>query len=678
MKWNFGAWFTTVGLLLGSLVSATPTRQGGVVYELGNITYFANAKYPKTVLKASHPDGDKVSLVPITVIVANQSTVSDEYLQTTINDYLAGDDVFSGDFLGSLYLSSTIKNTKLDQSALKYIRSLNVDQFYLDSNVFHTEIAAIMLQGVSENELPSGPYTATRVGKSVRFLETYRLYRDEYRDFIAGAYPSNDGTGSFTALNVMDAQWWDPMIPVPSRIHFWRDSRPLAGTRVAIKDLYDMKGLQTSGGSQAWIRVTPVANATAPAIQRLIDVGAVLVGKFKLAQFASGANPWDWIDEHYPFNPRGDGYLTCSASSSGGGCSIAAYDWLDNAIGSDTGSSMRRPAAVSGTFGNRPSQGMISLEGAIPLSWSQDTAGVFSRDPYQWARFAKIWYGDTSLHQDTSITGLPPLDVKVDSGFPKRILYPQEYLPLANPAAQVILENLLANMTQMFNMTIDKFNFTATVSNASMFSAETAANRTNWDVMGNSTTDLSNWTQHIDVVTPLLTAWAALFDGRFPPVDPVWRTIWTSYARNPINQSDFDNALRVKAAAVSWFEENLLFETPESCSESMMICDIGTEGLPSFREQDLNQNANASFLAVVPSGAAISCANICPSFACADYTIPLGQVPYESPVTMVTEQYPVSINMMVRRGCDYMLFDLVEKLADAGLVRSVKTGRTPF
>jgi Asp-tRNA(Asn)/Glu-tRNA(Gln) amidotransferase A subunit family amidase len=45
--------------------------------------------------------------------------------------------------------------------------------------------------------------------------------------------------------------------------------------------------------------------------------------------------------------------LTCSASSSGGGCSIAAYKWLDYAIGSDTGSSMRRPAAVSGTYGQR-------------------------------------------------------------------------------------------------------------------------------------------------------------------------------------------------------------------------------------------------------------------------------------------------------------------------------------
>lgn len=138
---------------------------------------------------------------------------------------------------------------------------------------------------------------------------------------------------------------------VPSRIYSWDDARPLAGSRVAIKDLYDIKGLQTSAGSHAWSVITPVANGTAPSVQHILNLGGVVVGKQKLAQFASGANPWEWQDEQYPFNPRGDGWLTCSASSSGGGCAVAAYEWLDYAVGSDTGSSMRRPAAVAGVYG---------------------------------------------------------------------------------------------------------------------------------------------------------------------------------------------------------------------------------------------------------------------------------------------------------------------------------------
>lgn len=173
--------------------------------------------------------------------------------------------------------------------------------------------------------------------------------------------------------------------------------------------MFDLKGTQTSAGSKAYREITPIANTTAPSIQRIvspktrivsradvkvsqIDLGGVIVGKQKLAQFASGAFVWDWHDQHYPWNPRGDGWQSCSASSSGGGCSIAAYDWLDFAIGSDTSSSMREPAAVAGVYGlvfhemcqtqmltfldsGRPSQGIISLEGVFPLSATSDTAG---------------------------------------------------------------------------------------------------------------------------------------------------------------------------------------------------------------------------------------------------------------------------------------------------------------
>ena len=109
-----------------------------------------------------------------------------------------------------------------------------------------------------------------------------------------------------------------------------------------------------------------------------------------------------------------------------------------------------------------------------------------------------------------------------------------------------------------------------------------------------------------------------------------------------------------------------------------MLYDIGTGGKPSFREQDLNNNPNASFLARLPRGAAITGANICPLYGCADFTVPIGQVPYFSPVTLHEELVPVTVSMVVKRGCDFVLFDLIERLADAGVVRAVKTGRTAF
>jgi Asp-tRNA(Asn)/Glu-tRNA(Gln) amidotransferase A subunit family amidase len=63
---------------------------------------------------------------------------------------------------------------------------------------------------------------------------------------------------------------------------------------------------------------------------------------------------------------------------------------------------------------------------------------------------------------------------------------------------------------------------------------------------------------------------------------------------------------------------------------------------------------------------------------CVDLTIPIGQVAYHSPVTMVTEQWPVSINLIARRGCDLMLFNMVERMAEEGIIGTVKTGRTAF
>lgn len=65
-------------------------------------------------------------------------------------------------------------------------------------------------------------------------------------------------------------------------------------------------------------------------------------------------------------------------------------------------------------------------------------------------------------------------------------------------------------------------------------------------------------------------------------------------------------------------------------------------------------------------------------YRCVDLTIPLGQVAYESPVTMVTEQWPVSVNLIARRGCDFMLFNMIEKMAEAGIIGPVKTGREAF
>lgn len=314
---------------------------------------------------------------------------------------------------------------------------------------------------------------------------------------------------------------------------------------------------------------------------------------------------------------------------------------------------------------------MISLDRVIPLGGATDTAGVFSRDPFKWIKFAKNWYAP-ALHQSTSETGLSPLVVPDSNAFPKRILYPVDYLPLNNSAAEPILDGFISNLSSIFNMTVEKFNFTATVQN---WSDPVASNLT---TLNDATGVINTWTQWSVIADPLITTWKSLFGGQFPPIDPARRPGWATFNSTLYNADTYAQALATKARGVEVYERELQFSTAGSCSESLMLYDIGPGGLPSFREEALNDSPAASYLAVLPPGAAITGANICPIFGCADFTVPIGQVGYASNVTFVEEMVPVTIGLVVKRGCDFVLYNMIERLAELGVLKTVKTGRTAF
>lgn len=103
-----------------------------------------------------------------------------------------------------------------------------------------------------------------------------------------------------------------------------------------MKDIYDICGLKTGGGSKAYLSLQEKTSKTADAIQSLIDLGAVIIGKTMTSHMISGVSARDWIDYQCPFNPRGDGYLSPDCSSSGSGAAIVGYEWVDVAIGSDS------------------------------------------------------------------------------------------------------------------------------------------------------------------------------------------------------------------------------------------------------------------------------------------------------------------------------------------------------
>src|SRR3954451_11149786 len=145
---------------------------------------------------------------------------------------------------------------------------------------------------------------------------------------------------------------------------------PLHGIPYGLKDIYDAAGLRTTAHSR--LLLDNVAAEDAETTARLEAAGMVLIGKLATHEFATGGLAWD-----LPFPPARNPWNTdhfTGGSSSGSGAAVAAGILL-LAMGSDTGGSIRLPAAYCGTVGLKPTYGRVSRRGIVPLSYSLDTAG---------------------------------------------------------------------------------------------------------------------------------------------------------------------------------------------------------------------------------------------------------------------------------------------------------------
>ena len=149
---------------------------------------------------------------------------------------------------------------------------------------------------------------------------------------------------------------------------------PLAGRTLLVKDLIDTAGIRTTYGSRIYADHVPDRHATV--VQRVLDAGAVVVGKGNLPEFAwsvLGTNPW-YGTVHNPLHPG----KTTGGSSSGNAAALAA-GLVDLGLGTDTGCSIRLPSAACGTVGLKSRWGLLPLDGIFPLSPSFDTVGPMGR-----------------------------------------------------------------------------------------------------------------------------------------------------------------------------------------------------------------------------------------------------------------------------------------------------------
>jgi len=192
--------------------------------------------------------------------------------------------------------------------------------------------------------------------------------------------------------------------PERARQAVWRIGRDgpggaLAGRTLAVKDVLDMAGLPTAAGA----RTPPVeeARADSTVVARLTAAGLVPVGKTTLVELAFGTwginratgtprNPWDPAQERVP-----------GGSSSGSAVAVAA-GLADLALGTDTGGSIRIPAALNGLTGLKPSRGRVSRAGCLPLSPSLDTVGPMAWTVEEVARMFALIAGPDPLDPVTA------------------------------------------------------------------------------------------------------------------------------------------------------------------------------------------------------------------------------------------------------------------------------------
>lgn len=181
------------------------------------------------------------------------------------------------------------------------------------------------------------------------------------------AHATQDTINAFISLD--DERALKRAAEIDRRLDAGQNVGPLAGVPVALKDLIEHEGRVTTNGSSFFAEV---ARDTAPCVRRLEDAGAVVIGRTNLHEWAFGFNS---ENEHWgPVRNPWD--LTTSAGGSSGGSAAAVAAGISPiAIGTDTGGSVRVPAALCGTYGLKVTYGRIPLQGVFPLVPSIDTVG---------------------------------------------------------------------------------------------------------------------------------------------------------------------------------------------------------------------------------------------------------------------------------------------------------------
>ncbi|KAG0650464.1 Scytalone deHydratase Arp1 [Hyphodiscus hymeniophilus] len=608
--------FVASALNLASIASAVVSSSGQTVVVNG-ISYYASPD-PVSIIDAtadmlSSSSTSGVDLIPLTVMADTSSSFTTSVFRTLVGNYTASDDVFNTGFLQAIYLNHVGSGPATVKYPLGAALTEYGTKLFMPARAYTSSVES---QGYSftgwRTEVAPGPYFMSAL--TGELFQAYRLYSDIQGAFTDGLIPSLNGDYSILSAAVPGAQ--SLTIGVPSRLYYTKTAaQPLAGVRVGVKDIFDIAGVKSSLGNRAYYELYPARTVTASSVQRLIDAGAVIIGKMKTSQFANGetaTDDWPWI-RHW--------------------------------------GSIRNPSQVNGCFGNRPSHGLVPLDGVMPLSPALDTAGFLTRDPLLWHAAAKVLYS----------TNITSSNYKT---FPKKIIT-SGFPTTATTEAQTVLLAFLSKLETFLGST------STTALNIPSLWASTTPAAANGDGINDYLNIvypvLISQQQYSLLTLPFYADYAAANSGKRPFIDPSPLIRWT-WGQTNVSASATDEAITNKTVFMEWWQENVVLPSNESCSESILLYP-GSLASPTYR--NVYRSAPG-----VPTGFSISRVS---NFAeVPDMVFPIGQASYQSTITLQSEMLPVAVDIMVAKGCDGMVFDLAEKLLAAGILGVPKTGSLTF
>ncbi|KAJ5116053.1 hypothetical protein N7456_000401 [Penicillium angulare] len=596
------------------------------VATIGNLTYYVRNAVASAV--TSLPENDH--LQPAVVITLNDSELSLNALDSAFTSFESHDDVFQRGFIDGGFI--IVQHTKGSTQSEVITDDVSA---YLQSH------SSTVIFWKSDSDAPFGPYFT----KGGNLHQAWRLYEDVTCSFVSTVFPADDGDEfHFRPLPVSAYTGLYPVVAVPSRLYFSKDkNKPLNGKRITIKDNFHLAGAVTTMGSRSYTSYYGFQKETSTYVKELILQGAVILGKTKMGAFTGSETPPEKIVDYLaPFSPRGDGYQGPSGSSSGAGSSIAAYDWVDISIGTDTTGSIRMPAASYGVWGIRATSNMFSLKGVMPSVAAFDALGLVSRTSHEILDL----YSSAGLN-------------KTAFQRPTRILYPTDFYPMKNAQQQTMNEAFLHALESYLGVKHQKISLIEEWAKT----GPAQGRETPLDEYMRNSGYWPNFYDGYHVYDDLIAGHQREFEKKVY-TSPFMTTRWQRGIDT--TKEERDRGIAECETVAAWIYSEIL------TAGSIMLLPLGR---PGANYRDLIPEPSRGG----PPETAFSPCYLPTTIGAPHIVVPIGQNPFESRVSGNIEYAPIVGSLVGPKGTDVMLLSIAQGALDYnGWPSKVLTGRNIF